>query len=171
MDEKAMEWLLVVQGRLQRDLCDCCKCLFESVAKVRFKKRSCGYCSVRCWSKASARESSILSRVILWWMSVSSLGRLARQLRYFTSLLAQLVIPVGLQEPDHQVLRARSSLSEAEQFFAEMCSKKFFLPDVPTYRTMMDAYVKRVESVDAVKNCEPNIGCLFKLFAKKVIVV
>ncbi|CAL9237033.1 unnamed protein product, partial [Arabidopsis halleri] len=35
-------------------------------------------------------------------------------------------------------------LSDAERYFADMCSKKYLVPDVPTYRTMMDAYVKEV---------------------------
>lgn len=62
-------------------------------------------------------------------------------------------------------------LSEAEQFFAEMCSKKFFLPDVPTYRTMMDAYVKKGRVSDAVKTVNQTLDASLNYIAKKVIVV
>ncbi|KAF3585494.1 hypothetical protein F2Q69_00031796 [Brassica cretica] len=58
-------------------------------------------------------------------------------------------------------------LSEAEQFFAEMCSKKFFRPDVPTYRTMMDAYVKRGRVSDAVKTVNQTLDASLTYIAKK----
>lgn len=62
-------------------------------------------------------------------------------------------------------------LSEAEQFFAEMCSKKFFLPDVPTYRTMMDAYVKKGRVSDAVKTVNQTLDASLTYIAKKVLVM
>ncbi|KAL1223607.1 Pentatricopeptide repeat-containing protein [Cardamine amara subsp. amara] len=59
-------------------------------------------------------------------------------------------------------------LSEAERCFAEMCSKKYLVPDVPTYRTMMDAYVKKVRINNARKTLNQTLDVCLTYIAKHV---
>ncbi|KAG2332088.1 hypothetical protein Bca52824_003268 [Brassica carinata] len=51
-------------------------------------------------------------------------------------------------------------LSKAERCFAEMCSKKFLLPNVPTYRMMKDAF--RVS--DAIKTVNQTLDASLTLY-------
>ncbi|KFK37331.1 hypothetical protein AALP_AA4G242800 [Arabis alpina] len=62
-------------------------------------------------------------------------------------------------------------LSEAERYFAEMCSKKYLVPDVPTYRTMRDAYVKEARVSDALKIMNGTLDACLTYIAKKTLVV
>lgn len=59
-------------------------------------------------------------------------------------------------------------LSDAERYFADMCSKKYLVPDVPTYRTMMDAYVKEVRVSDARKTVNQTLYACLTYIAKQV---
>lgn len=58
-------------------------------------------------------------------------------------------------------------LSEAERCFADMCSKKYFVPGLPTYRAMRDAYVKEVRVSDALKTINQTLDASLTYIAKK----
>ncbi|CAA7050713.1 unnamed protein product [Microthlaspi erraticum] len=57
-------------------------------------------------------------------------------------------------------------LSEAETLFEEMCSKQFIVPDIPTYRLLLDAYgnAARFDDADRIANLviDANIKCVAK---------
>lgn len=57
-------------------------------------------------------------------------------------------------------------LSEAETLFEEMCSKHFIVPDIPTYRLLLDAYgnAARFDDAERIANLtiDANIKCVAK---------
>ncbi|XP_010418724.1 PREDICTED: pentatricopeptide repeat-containing protein At1g10270-like [Camelina sativa] len=60
-------------------------------------------------------------------------------------------------------------LSDAERFFADMCSENYLVPDVPTYRTMMDAYVKELRISDARKTVNQTLDACLTYISKQVV--
>ncbi|EFH56436.1 predicted protein [Arabidopsis lyrata subsp. lyrata] len=57
-------------------------------------------------------------------------------------------------------------LSEAENFFEDMCSKQFIIPDIPTYRLLLDAYANAARFDDAVRMVNLTVDANLKCIAK-----
>ncbi|KAG2295937.1 hypothetical protein Bca4012_002638 [Brassica carinata] len=57
-------------------------------------------------------------------------------------------------------------LSEAGAFFEDMCSKQFIIPDIPTYRILLDAYANRSRFDDAERIANLTVDANLKCIAK-----
>lgn len=57
-------------------------------------------------------------------------------------------------------------LSEAESFFEEMRSKQFIVPDIPTYRLLLDAYANTGRFDDAERMVNLSVDANLKCIAK-----
>ncbi|XP_010418723.1 PREDICTED: pentatricopeptide repeat-containing protein At1g10270-like [Camelina sativa] len=57
-------------------------------------------------------------------------------------------------------------LSEAETFFQDMCSKQFIIPDIPSYRLLLDAYANAARFDDATRIANLAVDAYLKCIAK-----
>nr|VDC80503.1 unnamed protein product [Brassica rapa] len=57
-------------------------------------------------------------------------------------------------------------LSEAGAFFEDMCSKQFIIPDIPTYRILLDAYANGSRFDDAERMANLTVDSNLKCIAK-----
>ncbi|KAG2295926.1 hypothetical protein Bca4012_002645 [Brassica carinata] len=57
-------------------------------------------------------------------------------------------------------------LSEAGAFFEDMCSKQFIIPDIPTYRILLDAYANGSRFDDAQRMANLTVDANLKCIAK-----
>ncbi|CAN6808299.1 unnamed protein product [Brassica oleracea] len=170
MDEKAMECYLSSKEEFSKIYATAANALLKVLLRYGKKTEACllfGQMMEKDWKPRMFDSESCNIMV----NECFKLGKISEAVEIFHKSVGTVSYPQLCYRNLITKFCEQDLLSEAEQFFAEMCSKKFFRPDVPTYRTMMDAYVKKGRISDAVKIVNQTLDASLTYIAKKVLVM
>ncbi|VVB09177.1 unnamed protein product [Arabis nemorensis] len=120
--------------------------LFNQMKATRFDSESCNIMVNECFK----------------------IGKVGEAIQIFDKLVGTSEDPQLCYRNMITRLCEQGMLSEAERFFAQMCSQNHLVPDVPTYRTMTDAYVKADRVSDARKNLNQTLDACLTFTSKMV---